>query len=59
MTLREVPDSLGEFEWLCLYGFCSGAVVGEFWNSEVTPLWKLDLHLSVIIDTLGIMQIRL
>ena len=44
MTLREVPDSLGQFEWLCLYGFCSGAVVGEFWNSEVTPLWKLDLH---------------
>ena len=26
MTLREVPDSVGEFEWLCLYGFCSGAV---------------------------------
>ena len=38
MTLGEVPDSVGEFERLCLYGVCSGALVDEFWNSEVTHL---------------------
>ena len=26
MTLGEDPDSVGEFEWLCLYGFL-------FWSS--------------------------